>query len=183
MENPLVPRNAASDEAMNQAIMVKAALARTPGEWFDIFEEVTTHHVVKTMESHGDSAVDVLHDWKDDKIAVRREFMAHGLPLTEEIEIEGPVQDPSRPTDQTAILWPAGQQLTIHWPDGSTLMFRGRKALIAFSFILWWDSFQSAFKVSTGQQIGGQSRVIEPGSPEWNEYYRRKNADLAKGVE
>lgn len=178
MDNPLVPSAAAAaDEAAFQAkVMHKAALARTAGDWFDIFDEVTTNAVVKTMESHGDSPMDVLHDWKDDRAAVRREFVAHELPLTEEVEFEGPVPDPERPTDQTAILWPAGQFINFHWPDGSRLSFRGRKAIIALSFILWWDGFHSAYKVSLGQQVGGQSRVIEPGSPEWLDYYKNKKA-------
>lgn len=180
MDNPLLPDDKAAEEALQQRIALKATLARDAGEWFDIFEEVTTHHVVKTMEAHGDSPIDVLNDWKDDKIAVRRELVAHGLPLSEEIEIEGPVQDPSRPTDQTAILWPMGQQLTIHWPDGSKLEFRGRKALIAFSFIIWWDSFQSAYKIPNAPE---KTRMIKPGSKEWDDYYRAKAFDRKRGVE
>ena len=182
MDNPLVPNDAAAEEAFQQRTMAKAALARSVGDWWDIFEEISTHQVVKTMEAHGDSAVDALKDWKDDKITVRREFVAHGLPLTEEVEVEGPMQDPSRPTDQTAILWPMGQQITLFWPDGSKLHFRGRKALIAFTFVLWWDGFQSAYKINMGQQEEQQSRLIAPGSAEWDEYYKRKNADLKKGI-
>ncbi len=180
MDNPLTPQ--ASLEADQQRIAMKAALARDAGEWFDIFDEVVTSYTVKTMEAHGDSAVDVIKDWKDDRAAVRREFVAHGVPLTDEIEVEGPAPDPSRPTDPTALLWPMGQQATFIWPDGSKLAFRGRKALIAFSFVRWWAEFHNTYKVGPAQ-VEEKHRIVAPGSAEWNEYYRRKNEDIKRGLQ
>lgn len=176
INNPLAHDRAAEEASMMERVMIKAAQARSTGDWFDIFDEITNHHVVATMEAHGDSAVDALKDWKDDRIAVRREFVAHGTPLSEEVEIEGPEHDPARPADQTAILWPNGQQLTIHWPDGSRLVFRGRKAVVALSFLLWWQGFQASYKIGMGRagELGGQSRIIAPGSAEHESFYKGK---------
>ena len=178
MDNPLTQQ--APLEADQQRIAMKAAAARNAGDWFDIFDEVVTSYTVKTMESHGDSAVDVINDWKDDRLAVRREFVAHEIPLSEDIEVEGPEPDPSRPTDPTALLWPRGYQATFIWPDNSKLSFRGRKALIAFAFVRWWAEFQNTFKVNPVPNAG-QTRIVAPGSPEWNEYYRAKAIDRKRG--
>jgi hypothetical protein len=178
MENPLVNQQMSAEKA-NELALAKAAFARTAGDWFDIFNEITDQSVVSILESHGESPVEDLKEWKADRDAVRREFVAHALPLSENIEIEGPVRHPQHPMNPNMVLWPGGQQLTLHWPDKSKLFFRGRKAVIAFSFILWWDGFQQQFKILTGGPVeqGGQSRMIRPGSKEWKEYWHQKAMD------
>lgn len=187
MTNPLVPNQDHANEAHSQKMHALAAQARRPGEWIDIYSEIVEYNVKTTMEAHGDgaTALERLKERRTHVRYIRTAFEEHGLPLSEDIEIEGgPIveQDPSGLP--TKVLWPSGEWIRFHWPDGSKIEFRGAKAWTAYTFIRWWDSYHTMFKQLTDPtSVKSKTRIIEPHSPEWQRYMDAKRKDQARGAE
>lgn len=172
------------DAAVRQhQIDLAAAQARTPGDWFDIYDSIVVHAAKTTMEQNGESglAAERLRDRDTQAKRVRADFEAHGLPLAEDIEIEG---GPQIVYDQHGIPqvvgWPNGHWIRFHWPDGSQLEFRGYKALIAFAFIQWWIPFHLQFQALSDptKQAAPKTRIVNPGEADWNSYMQAKRKEL-----
>jgi hypothetical protein len=176
-----------SEAQLQERAREAGLLARTPAEWFEIYQEITEHGVRTILEKAGDGhrVIELLSPWRADAKVVKREFQAHGVPLDEEIEAEGPV-----PISPVEVHWPRGLWVTFHWPDRSHLTFRGNKAIIAWGFIDWWTGFQMQFqamqdpnspKEQARQAKAPKTRLIEPGSPQWNAYFAAKEAAKKRG--
>ena len=184
------PQNQSEAEIMERAREM-GVLARTPADWFEIFQEVTEHGVKSVLESagEGDQVLERLRPWRADAKVVKREFQAHGMMLSDEIECEGPVVTPDVHGFLSQVAWPRGLWVTFHWPDRSKLAFRGTKAIMALGFIMWWSNFHAQFvalrdATSPKEQQRAKApkrRMVEPGSPEWNAYFAAKAQDEQGG--
>jgi hypothetical protein len=177
-----------SDEFVQHQAMVAGAKARTPGDWFDIYNSIVEHGVKTTMESNGEGALaaERLRERKGAAKEVRHILESHGMPLSEAIEIEGPYVTNDERGITTQVSWPQGQWMRLHWPDHSTVEFRGAKAWVALGFIMWWEQFHQQFKAledSKAPQPVVKRRLIEPNSPEWKNYFGAKARDQKKGLE
>lgn len=169
--------------AMMEQAKVRGAEAKSPKDWMELFREITEHSVKVTMEGNGagDRVVDALKDWRPSYVRVARELEAHGMPLTEEIELEGPTMGTTTTGLPIVEQWPMGVQVKFHWPDGSMLHFKGNDAMVAVAFWMWWVNFQDVHR----QQIGlanhaeKRSRIIMPGTPESIAYGDAKRKDLS----
>ncbi len=175
LQNPLADDGAAAEILRRREIDVRAANAKTAADWFDIFREVVTGGVQSIMEKNGQgSDVSVkISDYTGSFAAVRDGFSAQGLDLNENVEWEGPVPvvDPKSNLIM-GLEWPQGQEVVFIWPTKERLLFRGQKALVAVCFIMWWANFQPGFAKMQGKELGGQRRLIDPGSPEWLSYMK-----------
>ncbi len=171
----------AANVAHEEQIAALASKARSAGEWVDIYTEVVEYNVKTTMEANGDGlrALEVLKERRPLVRYIRTAFEEHGLSLSEDIEIEGgPVVETAVTGLPTKILWPSGEWIRFHWPDGSKLEFRGAKAWTAYTFIRWWESYQQRFKQLTDPtSVKPKTRLIEPHSPEWQRYMDAKRKD------
>ncbi len=177
-DNPLVPNQDAANEAHAQKMHALGAQARTPSEWFDIYTETVEFMVKTTMEAHGDGALALerLRERRHHAKTVRSELESHGMPLSEEVQIEGPIVSHDERGIPSQISWPAGEWIKLYWPDGSKLQFAGPKALIALGFVMWWESYHTMFKQLTDpSSVKPKSRLIEQYSPEWHRYMDGKN--------
>lgn len=191
IDNPLVPNLDAANAAHSEMIQARAAEARSPGEWFDIYCEVVEFNVKTTMEAHGDGALalEKLRERRTHAKVIRAEFERSGLPLSEDIEIEGgPVVHQSPLGLPTRIEWPSGMWIRFILVDGTKIEFRGEKAWTAYTFIRWWDSYHQRFLQLTDPTAAAaaskpKTRIIEPHSPEWLRYMAAKRADQNKGIE
>jgi hypothetical protein len=156
-----------------RAESLRVAEKRDAGEWFDIYTGIIREGVIDIASKHGDKqkAEDNLRDQSSYFADVRREFVAHGLPIAEDIELEGgyPVYEKEY---LVGVEWPFGQHLTVVWPDQSKLVFKGQRALIAFGFVHWFVGFQTPYRIQAGQDLAGKSRIIDPNSPEYASYMR-----------
>lgn len=190
MDDGLTPEVRAEAERARHAIamQLKAAEARTPGDWVDIFQSIIEQSVKTTMETNGDGklVLEKLAESRTSIAAVRERFMAHGLPLLEDVEIEGPEVSHDAMGYLTKLEWPRGEWVKFFWPGRTgCLEFRGHKALTALSFIMWWENFHQTAQ-QWDNQLKGKSepeqivRQIAPGSPEWVKYYAEKAADLKR---
>ncbi len=162
----------------------KALEARTPGDWFDIYQGIVEAGVVDTMERNGEGglATERLADRRPDAKQVRAAFVSHGLPITEAIEVEGgPLIQYDDNGAPMRVEWPRGEWIRFFWPNGPPLEFRGKRAWIAFAFIQWWLQAQDQHKQLTDPtrpKPAGKKRIIERGSPEWQAYFDAKRKDL-----
>ena len=181
---------AASFAEHKTRVDVAAAQARTPGEWIDIFQSIIEHSVRTTMEANGDGGkvLEQLSESRTSMRRVRERFEEHGLPILDGIDIDGPQIMPDALGALTNISWPRGEWVKFYWPNRTDwLEFRGHQALVAVAFIMWWSSFQALAEQQNAQLLGkpapeGIRRMIEPGTPEWDNYWAGKAADIAKGV-
>lgn len=168
-------------------VELAAAAARTPEDWVDIFQSVIEFSVKSTLEASGMGG-EVLERLSESRSAfkvVRSRFQSHGLPLSENLEFEGPELHIDEKTGHDiGITWPQGRWVKFHWPDKSMLEFRGYPAFVAIMFIRWWSQFvmlhQQQAAALAGTTAAAPSRLIEPGSPEWDRYYSAKHADMEK---
>jgi hypothetical protein len=168
-----------------ERVELAAAAARTPEEWVDIYQSVVEFAVKSTLEASGmgDQVLEKLAEPRSAFKQVRSRFKAHGLPLSEGLEFEGPQLhiDESIGSD-LGITWPQGRWVRFFWPDKSMLEFRGYPALVAFTFIRWWSQFamrhQAELAAAKGELPEAKTRVIAPGSDDWNKYYSAKQADM-----
>jgi hypothetical protein len=168
-------------------VELAAAEARTPGEWVDIYQSVVEFGVQSTLEASGEGG-QVLEKLAEPRAAfkqVKHKFQSHGLPLSEELEFEGPCLHLDEQTGMDiGVTWPQGRWVRFFWPDKSTLEFRGYQALVAFTFIRWWAQFaklhQAQAAAASGAPAAAPARIIEPGSPEWQRYYSAKHVDMER---
>jgi hypothetical protein len=182
---PEAPKPDSLDEAvLMERVHAKAATARDPGEWFDIYTEIVEMGVKKTLESAGEGhlVLERLAPRRRDAAAVRRDFIAHGLPLSEGIDCEGPevTRDPEGHMSQYS--FPRGMWVRFIWPDHSKLEFRGSKAIVAIGFIQWWVGFHQHYKKLTDPSAPQKKRIIEPHTAEWNSYMRAKALDQSRQI-
>ncbi len=178
--NPLGP----DDERLRQQerhlaeVELAKGKARTAEDWFDIYISVVEHGVKTVCEAHGESAVERLAEQRPSFAAVRHVLKYQGLPLTETMEWEGPEYVADENGFYHSLLWPRGQWIKITWPDRDHVEFRGQQAVVAATFLLWWQQFQDLAMAQqaslTGQQQASSRRLIEPGSPEWLNYFAAK---------
>lgn len=171
----------AKQQALIESAKVRGAEAKTPKDWMDIFQEITEHSVKVTMEQagDGDKVLDRLREWRPAYAHVARELNAHGMPLSEEVELEGPRMGH---VNGLPIVeeWPYGVQLKMHWPDGSHLHFKGNAAIVAVTFWIWWVNFQERHLTQMGIAKTAQEnskRILLPGSAESAAYNDAKRKD------
>ncbi len=179
-------RHQAEDAVRKAAIDLAAANARTPGEWFDIFTTVGFSMVKREMERIG--MVDP--GAYEKKIAehlpfyqkVREVLNAHGLPLTEEIEIDGPLVEADALGQMHNVSWPRGAWIELHWPGNKSemLRFEGRAASVALEFILWWDGFHQMGMHMAGKDPIERSRIVDPNSADYHRYITGKREALGE---
>lgn len=182
---------AAAEVRHQMHVQLKTAEARTPGDWIDIFQEIVEFTVRTTMEEHGEGS-QVLEKLEPTRSAikqVRARLMEHGLPLLENIDIDGPDIRPDAMGCLTNVSWHRGQWVKLCWPHHKDVLeFRGQQALVALSFVMWWSNFHQTAKQWDTQLQGGQAavagarRMIEPGSPEWVRYFTAKQADQGGSI-
>jgi hypothetical protein len=193
MDHPRAP--SASEQAASAAraiehqgqVELAAAAARTPEEWVDIYQSVIEFAVKSTLEASkmGHEVLERLAEPRAALKQIRHKFQSHGLPLSESLEFEGPELHIDEKTGHDiGITWPQGRWVRFHWPDKSSLEFRGYTAFVAIMFIRWWSQFamlhQQQAAALAGTTPAAPSRLIEPGSPEWDRYYSAKHADMEK---
>lgn len=161
---------------------VRAAEARTPREWMELFQEITESSVktIQENEGLGHKVLEVLEPWRPSYRRVSEALQSHGMPLTEEIEVEGPIMGTTRSGLPVVDGWHGGHpNVTFHWPDKSKLHFRGRDALVAVSFWMWWVHFQEVHNQQLGiaKNAEMRTRLILPGSPDSVSYHAAKKDD------
>jgi xanthine/CO dehydrogenase XdhC/CoxF family maturation factor len=180
--NPLQGPPLLSEAMVLERARARAATARDAGEWFDIYTEIVEQAVKRTLESAGEGhlVLERLADRRAAATVVRREFQAHGLPLSEDIDVEGPLVTPDPMGFLTNVSWPRGQWVRFIWPDQSKLEFRGMKAVVALAFIMWWENFHLQFQAMHDKNAPQKRRVILPHTPEWDRYMAAKAADQAR---
>jgi hypothetical protein len=180
---PEIPQPSDLDEAvLLERAHAKAATARDAGEWFDIYTEIVEMGVKKVMESAGDGhlVLEKLAPRRRDAAVVRRDFIAHGLPLSEAIKCEGPEVTADPNGNMTQYSFPRGMWVRFIWPDRSKLEFRGSKAIVAIAFIQWWVGFHQHYKQLVDPSAPKKKRIIEAHTPEWDAYMRAKALDQSR---
>lgn len=169
------PLNPISEEVVlreRRLIEARTAEARTPAEWFDIFEAIIRHGVMSTAKAHGDvkkaeaGMAEILPHIKH----VRDTIHSHGLSLAEDIDMEGPEPLFGQGNVMIGVEWPMGQYIKLFWQDKSVIEFRGQNALVAFSFFSWYGTFRQPYEQLSGVQENYERRVIMPGSSEWTAF-------------
>jgi hypothetical protein len=179
-------RHLAEQEQLRARHLLAEASARSAEEWFDIFKEIVATGVRQSLERNGDGIVlfdQKMAEQKPFWAKVRADLVAHGLPLSEDVEIDGP--DVSRDASGAPhiVEWPRGMWVVLHWPEegrSSSLRFEGHCALIALGFLLWWGDFHSQAKQLEGKAETPVSRIVDPKSAEYRQYMAGKAADLGK---
>lgn len=167
--------------AIEQA-KVKAAEAKSAKDWMDLYQEITESSVKSIYEAEGNGhrVLEALEPWRPCYKRVGIELQAHGLPLSEQIEVEGPIMGNTRTGLPVIDGWANGKvEATFHWPDRSKLTFRGRDALVAVTFWMWWVNFQDVHNQQLGvaQAAEQRTRLILPGSPDSLSYHAAKKDD------
>jgi len=179
-------RHLAEEEQLRISHQLKAAAARTAEEWMDIFWEVVKHGVKQTLERAGDDGTEYSRRIREQQpfvSRVRADFKAHALPLTEEVEFEGPTVQKDAAGSPHIVEWPRGVWILFHWPEGGKsedLRFEGQAALVALAFILWWGPMSGVGKHMAGKDAAPTRRIVEPGSSEYMNYITAKGKDLGK---
>lgn len=179
-QNPLNP--SAEEQALikRRKLDARAADARTADEWFDIFEQIVRDGVMSTAKAHGDAEKGE-HGLADNRPYlkhVRHVISLHGLSLSEDVDMEGPVPLFGQNNVMVGVEWPNGQYVKLFWQDKSMLEFRGQNALVAFAFMSWWGTFRQPYEMLTGKQENQERRVIMPGSPDWMSYLKGRPKGL-----
>ncbi len=184
--NPLGTDGDAARREEEQRLRVELAIgkARKAEEWFDIFVHIVEHGVKSVVEQHQGNAVELLAPQRGSFAAVRHILKYQGLPLTEEMEWEGPEYIQDAYGFYHGMEWPRGEWIKITWPDRDVVELRGRQAVVMATFLLWWQQFAG---LATAQQnmLDGKAaprRIIDPGSPEWNRYFQAKAQDIAEAA-
>jgi hypothetical protein len=178
------PTHQQEEHALEQAVLqhriqLAAAVARSPGEWLDIYRGIVEQGVRQALEKGGDTGVEFHCRMK--AIAphferVRRDFEAHGLPLLEEIETEGArIVTGANGVDEGFIFDdPGAPEVRFYWPNEGTkpkpLCFQGQAGIVALTFIRWWVGFQEIALKQSGQEREASSRIIAPGSSDHLRY-------------
>lgn len=178
------PSDGIDEAVIMERAHAKAATARGAGDWFDIYTEIVEMGVKKVFESNGDGhlVLEKLAPRRRDAAIVRREFVAHGLALSEEIQCEGPEITPDPNGQLTQYSWPRGLWVHFIWPDGSILKFQGTKSITALGFVQWWTTFHLHYKHLVDPSAPQKRRIIEAHTPEWDAYMRAKARDQANAL-
>lgn len=167
--------------ALMERTKVRAAEAKTPKEWMELFQAVCEHSVKTTMEQQGDGhkVLDQLAPWRSGFTNVARELQAHGMPLTDRVEVTGPQMGHTKSGIPVVDAWPQGVWVKFHWPDESVVKFTGNDAIVAVSFWTWWCDFQVVHEKQMGISRISEtaSRLILPGSPDSLNYHNAKRQD------
>lgn len=179
-------------ERMHAHTELEAAKARSPGEWFDIYHHIVETGVRHTLEmSFADTMGSaqrehhrIMKAQEPYSIHVRRKFEAHGLPLTEDIEYEGPRVAHDEAGVPHIVAWPRGVWIEFYWPvegpRGAKLRFEGQSAITALGFIQFWTGFQQRAQAMAGREKGEKTRLITPGSDEYVAYLTAKARSKAE---
>lgn len=172
-------RHTVEEEQLRLRAEGAAALARQPAEWFDIFADIVSTGVRQTLElsdAPADEHAKRMREQEPYFKHVRSTFQSHGLPLDEEIEIEGPEIGMDSDGVPRITAWPRGVYCEFTWPnEGSRakpLRFEGQSAIVAVAFIQWWVGFQHVYLRQQGREVAGQRRLIQTGSREYIDYLR-----------
>lgn len=159
---------------------IKIACARTIEEWIDIYTEIVVRNL-QYLEQQEPALKGIIWErWRSEgKPRLRRicrDFRSAGLLLSEDIEVSGIHLRPNHP-----VIWenPANPVVTFHWPDGSTITFRGDDAISAVGFFQFWVSQKELFEAPAE----GKGRIITPGSREEQAYFDAKRRDQENGLE
>lgn len=159
-----------------------AALARTASDWMEIYIEIVERSLRQIEQQHsagGDA--EAYATWRTTNRPrlkrIGKTLTKNGLVLDQRMEVSG-LQ--FRPPNH--IIWDNSLKphATFHWADGQELTFYGDDAGSAVGFFAWWVNFQM---VVLGPGGGGQSRIIDPRSPEYAAYMQAKARDQKKGLE
>lgn len=170
--------------ALIEAAKVRGAEAKSPKDWMELFREITEHSVKTMMEANGQGGqvLQQLAPWRGSFVVVSQRLNAHGMPLSEEIEVEGPII--GRTANGLPIVdeWPTGVWVKFHWPDRSFVGFKGNDAIVAVSFWMWWADFQHVHmkQMDIAKVAEGKTRLILPGSAESIQYHQAKREDQSK---
>jgi hypothetical protein len=176
---PLHEAHALQQAALQQKIDLASAVARGPGEWLDIYRAIVEQAVRQTLEANGDDGTEVQKRLKENAPhfdRVRRDFAAHGLPLLEEIEVEGAriITGPSGVDEGFLYDDPSNPEVRFYWPsEGSKpkpLCFQGQAGVVALTFIRWWTGFQEVALKQSGQEREVSRRIVTPGSSDYLRY-------------
>lgn len=175
-------RHLAEHMQVTQEAVRRASRAKTAGEWFDIFADITITGVRQGLEANnqGHLLSELLAPQKPVWDRVRARFAAQGLELNEGIEIDGPVVQPNVLGVPEVVDWPKGLQAEFTWTDGTRLMFKGHDALVATAFIQWWSTFNQVHmhQFGTGSAaLAPKTRLIDPGSNEYINYIMAKQRE------
>lgn len=182
IHNPLgdAAARAHRDEVERVRVELAIGKARKAEEWFDIFQSVVEAGVKNIAEDNGEQALDRIKEQRGCFAEVRHIIKYQGLSLTESMEWEGPDYIRDEHGFYHGITWPRGEWLKVTWPDHDKVEFRGQKALIMATFLLWWQQFQDLAITQENLVQGKEAprRLIEPGSAEWVRYFQEKKKDL-----
>ncbi len=169
-------RHAVEEDRVKRQTDLAAAKARTPGEWFDIFTAISFPMVKRELERQGRTDPgeydQVMAEHLPFYKKVREILNTHGLPLTEELEIEGPQMQRDVLGQMHDVTWPRGVWLELMWPESKAQMlrFEGRCASVALEFILWWDGFHHAAMHAEGKTFAEKARLVDPNSADYKRY-------------
>ena len=128
----------------------------------------------------GDKVLEAIKPWRDSFAVVKRELQAHGMPLSEDIEVEGPTMGHTTSGIPVVVAWPTGVWVRFIWPDQSRISFRGHDAQVAVTFWIWWADFQDVHmkQMDIAKDAQAKTRIILPGSAESQAYHDAKRKDL-----
>ena len=149
---------------------IRAALARTARDWMEIYVEVIMETVRQIVEQQPSLEGKVMEDFRGSTRPrlrrIAREFDAAGFALTDDLEIQG-----AHPGPGGQPLWEDSTNPVVVFstPDGRQLIFAGEDAPSALGFMQFW--LQHAPLVKQQEQ---KSRIINPGDPGYDEYFRAK---------
>lgn len=177
-------RHAAEQDRIKAAAKLKAAEAKTAGDWFDIFISIVESSVQQVSELSGtpqEQYSATLREQASYNKVVRRKFEEHGLPLTDEIDFEGPDVQSDALGMPHNVTWPRGAWIEFFWPSqgrrGERLRFEGQYALTALAFIQWWIGFNQVGMHMAGKTPIEKPHVVAPGSNEYLDYIEAKKKD------
>ncbi len=179
-------RHTVEDDQARHKADLAAAVARTPGEWFDIFTAISFPMVKREMERVGMVDPGAYEAKMAEHIPfyqkVRAILNAHGLPLNEEVEFEGPQVERDVLGQMHNVTWPRGAWIELHWPGNKSemLRFEGRCASVALEFILWWDGFHQLAMHMDGKDATEKARVVDPNSADYRRYISGKKEALGE---
>lgn len=165
------------------AARVKAASARTPVEWMEIYIELIEtdlRRIEKEQGTNREIFSAYVSNTRPRLRRIGRQLQAAGLSLVDELRIIEPVVD----IHSGDVLWGAPMRCVFLWPDGQTCVFVEEAAGSAFAFFSWWKQFQD---VTMRELLVAQSkpttRILESGDPGYEAYMRAKHKDQQQGLE
>lgn len=177
------PALSADQHRAQAAARVKAASARTPVEWMEIYIELLETDLRRIERDQGSNREMFSAYASSTRPRLRRigrQLQAAGLSLVDELRIIEPIVD----INSGNVFWGVPERCVFQWPDGQTSVFTHDAAGSAFAFFSWWKQFQEV----TMQELlvarsGPKTRILERGDPEYDGYMQAKQQDQRRGVE